>query len=352
MERFTAQDPRWRVRATVLRMFRILDVEMFNLELVGEIEVLLSNSNGSSGTSLNEEQLLALRLHSSSSTIEEFGYQNDPNATTAEAPIDSPRTFSEPLIGICARQAETGQLVAYAQVITSGDTRVIGIVTQDGIVDSDDLFASMVDRALDRVAKIGGGNVRLWVSKPSVDFDLLAIRRKMTIERDLWRMEIDLTDHHISQSSQTSVRTFVPGKDELIWLRGNNRAFSAHLDQGDWRLADLLARQAEPWFDPAGFFLSETGGELTASCWTKIHTDESPPIGEIYVIFVDPDFQGQGLGRALTEIGLSHFQAIGLKRAMLYVDSTNTAAVAMYESMGFTVQLTDRAYTIKLDPAT
>jgi mycothiol synthase len=68
-------------------------------------------------------------------------------------------------------------------------------------------------------------------------------------------------------------------------------------------------------------------------------------MGEIYVIAVDPDFAGLGLGRALTLAGLDHLASKGLRIGMLYVDAGNTPAVRLYEKLGFTVDHVDRAYT-------
>jgi mycothiol synthase len=79
--------------------------------------------------------------------------------------------------------------------------------------------------------------------------------------------------------------------------------------------------------------------------WTKVHDDVSPRLGEIYVIGVDPAFQGRGLGRTLTLLGLEWMhRERGIDHGMLYVDAANGPAVAMYSRLGFTVDHTDRSF--------
>jgi len=134
-------------------------------------------------------------------------------------------------------------------------------------------------------------------------------------------------------------RPFRPGSpDEVAWLAVNNRAFHWHPEQSGWTLEQLHDHMREPWFDPDGFFLHEADGKIVGFCWTKVHvpTDHEPqPVGEIFVIGVDPAYHGRGLGRALTVVGLTHLSSLGIERGMLYVESDNAAALQMYDRLGF-----------------
>jgi ribosomal protein S18 acetylase RimI-like enzyme len=164
----------------------------------------------------------------------------------------------------------------------------------------------------------------------------------LTFERDLYRMERSLP---MDQPSGIETRSFVVGQDEQAWVEVNNRAFSWHREQGGWTLDQVAERQAEPWFDADGFRVYDIDGDIAAYCWTKVHTDEDPPVGEVYVIAVDPRFHGRGLGRALTLAGYEHLAGAGLTRAMLYVDADNTPAVTLYLDLGLEVAVVRRLFT-------
>ncbi len=176
--------------------------------------------------------------------------------------------------------------------------------------------------------------------------------------RELWRMRLvrqapsseELAEHPLvppTVSDGVTLRSFVPHQDEQAWLAANAAAFAHHPEQGAMTLTDLQARMAEPWFDPAGFFLAVNDqGEVLGSHWTKVHPARAgqEAMGEVYVVGVTPAAQGLGLGRILTQAGMAYLQKSGLRAIILYVDADNEAAVSLYHKLGFTKWDSDVMY--------
>ncbi len=249
-------------------------------------------------------------------------------------------------VAVTARDTASGRLVGYAQADHQGDreTWSLELVAPP---DAGSLAGQLVDTALDAVRAGGGGRVRLWVGYADRADDLSATTRGFVVERDLLQLRCPLPATGTAGEAPVT-RPFRIGSDEEAWLVANNRAFADHPEQGHWDLATLEAREAEAWFDPDGFRVLDVGGRIAGSCWTKIHASTVPPMGEIYVISVDPDFHGRGWGRGLTLAGLDWLADAGLTTGMLYVDAANAPAVGLYGSMGFTVHHVDRAYVVDL----
>ncbi|HWD53100.1 MAG TPA: mycothiol synthase [Acidimicrobiales bacterium] len=244
--------------------------------------------------------------------------------------------------------------VGYAQLNPAGTNGALGLELvmdprfrgpEAGIADA--LLGAAVEEAGRMTGNHRPRTLRYWASHVTPPDDRLAAAHGLRQERDLIQLRRPLPIEDPRPKVET--RAFVPGQDEEAWLEVNNRAFATHPEQGNWTFATLLEREAEPWFDPAGFRLYEPDGRLAASCWTKVHDDTSPPMGEIYVISVDPDFQGHGLGRALTVAGLDSLAGAGLRVGMLYVDGDNPA-LSLYQSMGFVEHHIDRAYVRSVGP--
>ena len=144
------------------------------------------------------------------------------------------------------------------------------------------------------------------------------------------------------------IRTFLP-QDEEALLEVNAAAFAHHPEQGHMTHEDFRERVSEAWFDPNGLFLAvpeEDDPEvpLLGFHWTKVHRDEDPPYGEVYVVAANPKAAGRGLGTVLTNVGLRHLATQGVDEVILYVDGDNDPAVAVYERQGFTTVRTEVQY--------
>ena len=187
------------------------------------------------------------------------------------------------------------------------------------------------------------GRVQLWIREVDDRSHAVASSLGFQAYRDLWQLRCDLPN----QPSGLTTRGFtVDDLDDFVTV--NNRAFDWHPEQGGLTREKVEATMTEPWFDPNGFRLlhDDDGDALIGFCWTKVHRDVDPNLGEIYVIAIDPSRHRTGLGKPMTLAGLEWLSEQGLDVGMLYVESDNHPANATYDAIGFSRHHTDRAYEL------
>ena len=266
-----------------------------------------------------------------------------------------PRGGDEEVRNLLVR-GDGGAIVAYAHLdVTDAVEGSSAELVVDPSVRGRGLGRAITEAVL---AETPDGRLRLWAHGDRPEAAALAASLGFRRSRVLLQMRRPLSAPlpEVVLPEGVRLRTFRPGQDEPAWTELNNRAFAGHPDQGGWAVEEVRLREQEPWFDPQGFFLAERTEDgrtrLVGFHWTKVHgghlPDEPhehpdgtahahdhphhdhPPIGEVYIVGVDPSEQGRGLGPALTLTGLHSLQQRGLSDVLLYVDESNQPAVKTY----------------------
>jgi GNAT superfamily N-acetyltransferase len=148
--------------------------------------------------------------------------------------------------------------------------------------------------------------VRIWAHGASAAATAFVKARGLTPVRDLHILGLTLDDSlpPAELPEGLVVRPFRPGTDEQAWVAVNAAAFASHPEQGRLTVADLRARMAQPWFDPAGLLMvvpsrAGEGPTVAGFHWTKVHDgptdDPATRRGEVYAVAVHPAYQGRGL---------------------------------------------------------
>jgi len=249
---------------------------------------------------------------------------------------------------------ENKEVIAYAHLDT---TDLVAGPSVEVVVHPQHRGKGLGALILKKAIKICGDRTRIWShgDLPAAK----AIAASLKLER-LWSnllMSKSLGEIQ-PVTSKCPIRTFIPGLDNQAFLDLNNNVFANYPDQGGWSEDDLKVRLNEDWFETEGFFVAEDRGELIGFCWTKIHGAHThshtggdddhghEALGEIYVLAVNPDYKGQGIGRDLTITGLNYLKYQGLNNVMLYVGDENQPAFKLYKSLGFNEFGSDVMYRV------
>jgi ribosomal protein S18 acetylase RimI-like enzyme len=109
-------------------------------------------------------------------------------------------------------------------------------------------------------------------------------------------------------------------------------AFQTRNMSSDWRTRILFHPRYQPQLD---LIAEAADGRLAAFCIGWLDESDGDVVGQIEPVGVLPEFQGQGLGRAILLESLQRFYEVGAKRVLIDAESNNPASQHLYEAVGF-----------------
>ena len=89
--------------------------------------------------------------------------------------------------------------------------------------------------------------------------------------------------------------------------------------------------------EPGGALVAEDGGRVIGfvGFGPSRTFDDAEDVGEIYAIYLEPDYQRRGVGRRLLDGALEALAERGVREATLWVLESNAGARRFYEALGW-----------------
>jgi mycothiol synthase len=201
-----------------------------------------------------------------------------------------------------------------------------------------------------RAIAANGGPGWMFVDAPEDDANRQTLLTSLGIARDEWYQL------HLAQPLQVPIPaseaphgfTLRPlaGEAEVeAYVALHRAAFGSENMTVAWRRQTLAMPEYHPDLD---LVAAAADGRLAGFCIGWLATIAGRVEAQIEPVGVHPNFQGQGLGRALIAENLRRFQAAGAERAHIEVDGNNDAARRLYASAGFRPTRTILKYGMRM----
>ena len=209
------------------------------------------------------------------------------------------------------------------------------------VVDPDARRRGLGTRMLELLTSQAPGELLFWAHGDHPGARALAASHGLTAVRELLHLEAAVS----AAAPGDGIGPIRLPEEAASLLSLNARAFAGHPEQGRMTLADLDTTMAEPWFDPEDLLVLRDGATIIGFCWLKVDDSAGEAReGEFYVVGVDPDRQGERLGRRLVNAGMARLLSRGIHTAHLYVEGDNAPALRLYRGFGFTKRAVDVQY--------
>lgn len=216
------------------------------------------------------------------------------------------------------------------------------------------IAAKLVNRAISRIRELGIKTIHVNILQNSPMAKQLLTKMGFTLIRRYLELRLDLSKALLSEINEICprCRPLQPGEEERL-TQLQNRSFTGSWGYNANTVEGIIYRIHLPNCSPEDIILAFDADKPIGYCWTRITIWQNKTRGEgagrIYMLGVDPDYQGRGLGRQLLLAGLSYLNRKGLRVVELTVDSENKVACALYKSVGFKLWTSSLWYEKRLN---
>ena len=204
------------------------------------------------------------------------------------------------------------------------------------------LSKSLVERALNRSKELRLNRVHVSIARENVRTKRFYSKMDFRFVRRFTELRLDLLKAHLPNLRRTTfrLRSLERGEEERL-TQIQNRSFSNTWGYNPNTIEEIIYRTGLPHCSPRDIILAYDKDKPVAYCWTRVFKGEgnaeSGAVGRIYMLGVDPDYRGKGVGSTVLAAGLSLLRRRGAGIVQLTVDSGNRAALALYGAAGFEV---------------
>ena len=215
------------------------------------------------------------------------------------------------------------------------------------------LAVKLVDRAISRTRELDIMTIHANISQDSLMAKRFLTNMGFTFVRRFLELRLDLSETDLPEISKIAprCRSLQPSEEGRL-TQLQNRSFTGTWGFNPNTIEEIIHRISLPNSSPDDIFLTFDSDKPVGYCWTRIEFWKNKAPGEgtgrIYMLGVDPDYRGEGLGRQLLLVGLAYLKSKGLRVGELTVDSENKIAGALYKSVGFKLRTSSLWYEKRL----
>ncbi|MFC1963943.1 GNAT family N-acetyltransferase [Chloroflexota bacterium] len=140
-----------------------------------------------------------------------------------------------------------------------------------------------------------------------------------------------------------------PGEEAKL-TRLQNRSFAGSWGYHPNTLEQITYHFSAGEASPEDVILCCLGDKPAGYCWTMVFPNgKGAGRGRVFMMGVDPEHRGEGIGRRVLTAGLAHLKRKGIAEVDITVDSENEVAISLYRATGFEAKASSLWYERLVD---